>query len=65
MIWKVLEEQGARPVGRLKELPLERDVRKVVFRTEPDFNPNETMKRTLRDQVRSKRYFANIGTKSH
>lgn len=56
---------GDRAVGRLKELPLERDVRKVVFRREPDFHSNETMKRPFRDKVRSKGYFANNGTESH
>lgn len=49
-------------MGRLKKLPIERDVRKVVFRTQPDFYLNETMKGSFRGKVGSTGYFANIGT---
>lgn len=56
---------GERALGRLKELPIERDVRKLVFRTEPDFHLNETVKGSFRDKVGSTGYFANTGTESH
>lgn len=53
-------------MGRLKELPLEKDVSKVIFSTEPDFHSNEQpMKGTFRDKIRSKGHFANIRTESH
>ena len=48
----------------LKEVPPERDGKKVVLRTEPDFHSNETMKEALRNKVRAE-YFANSETESH
>lgn len=43
--------QGGEGCRGLKEVPLERDGRKVVLRTEPDFHSNETMKEALGNKV--------------
>lgn len=52
-------------MGRKREVPLERDVRKAVLRTKPDFHSNETIKGTYRDEVGSTGYFPNITLESH
>lgn len=52
-----LEASGAKALGRKRELPLERDVRKTVLRTKPDSHANETVKGTLRDKVGSTELF--------
>lgn len=59
------ESSGEGKKKKKRVFPLQRDVRDIVLRTEPDFHSGPTVRRMFRDEVGNAVYFPNIRSESH